>query len=311
MASANKVGKNDIPGVDELKCALVAALASGRSRDFAAVGKDIARDLGLSRAQRAYRIGQSKASLFENRLGKARAELTKEGAITYKNGKVKLAAGARPDEPPKAARKKSPSKPKRQQSMVLDAPGTFSAPPAVDLLVSTIPPAPGAPEGRPTKCLSFQNPYGVCIALGLKSVECRSRKIRPMKNLVVCASKTANAWCPMPGLPYGYAIGLVDVVDCVPFRRAHLESALMSFMPGEDEYAWVLENPRLIKPFPVKASASFFYVSDIPEVIPATRESYEDFVLPIARHDDPDLTGLDMADILFSGECDLWDFFGF
>lgn len=113
------------------------------------------------------------------------------------------------------------------------------------------------------RALAFQQPYATKIALGIKTVECRSRRINPVSDLVVCASKTARSHPPKAGYPYGYAVGLVDVVACVPFTSQHLEGALMDwFDPEVDKWAWILANPRTIEPFPVHASASFFYVPD-------------------------------------------------
>ena len=58
---------------------------------------------------------------------------------------------------------------------------------------------------------------------------------------------------------------MVDVVECVEAYGKH---------------AWKLVNPRLIKPFKVHATASFFYSANIPEVIPNNEESYREFILP-------------------------------
>lgn len=134
-------------------------------------------------------------------------------------------------------------------------------------------------------CLSFQEPFATYIATGQKTVECRSkRKSTPVKDLVVCASKTPSEYEHIPGLVYGYAIGLVDLVDCVPFSAEHYSPAMMTW-GGDGNYAWILENPRLIKPFPVHATAGFFYVKDKPQVIATVPRSYRRCVLPFAYRD--------------------------
>jgi hypothetical protein len=126
------------------------------------------------------------------------------------------------------------------------------------------------------KALSFQQPYATEIMLGVKTIECRTRKVKtPIKNLVVCSSKTANAFYPIPGLAYGFAMALVDVVDCVPFTKKHLDAADMEEMPAKESYVWILENPRPIKPFSVHATASFFYVQD--DIIPVTIGTANDY----------------------------------
>lgn len=141
------------------------------------------------------------------------------------------------------------------------------------------------------KALSFQEPYPTLITLGYKTVECRSKRVKePIKDLVVCASKTARIFYPLPAFVYGYAIGLVDVVDCVPFTRKHLEEAMMTQMPEKDSFAWILENARMIKPFPVKATVGFFSIDDEPGVIETTEENYRKHFLPIAHIEDDEST---------------------
>lgn len=149
------------------------------------------------------------------------------------------------------------------------------------------------------KALSFQEPYPTLITLGLKTIECRSKKVKePIKDLVVCASKTARIFYHLPAFVYGYAICLVDVVDCVPFTEDHLEQAMMSQMPEKDSFAWILENPRMIKPFEVKASVGFFSVDQTPEVIPCTEDSYREYFLPIAYLEDEEATEYEL-ELLF------------
>lgn len=124
------------------------------------------------------------------------------------------------------------------------------------------------------KALAFQEPWATLIATGVKKHEYRSRAIKtPVKDLVVCASKTARDYEPIPGLCYGKAIALVDVTEC---------------LRNVDGYIWWLENPRLIRPFDVHASASFFYVRDEIVTLPNDRETYDELILPHAQPGDPD-----------------------
>ena len=125
-----------------------------------------------------------------------------------------------------------------------------------------------------TKALAFQEPWATLIATGVKTHEYRSRDIKtPVKDMVVCASKTPRDYEPIPGLCYGKAIALVDV------------RSTREYLGG---WVWFLENPRLIRPFEVHASASFFYVQDKIEVIPNDRETYDEIILPHAQQGDPD-----------------------
>ena len=271
---ADGVTRNDIPDVEAIKEALLAVLASGRGRAFDNIAGDVAKQLGLTRAQRSYRIGKSKDALFANRLVQARSELTKEGAITYRSGKVKKVAQEKCGTP-KIKVEAQPSKdPAKAQAVSPSAMAVH----------------PGAPEGRPTKCLSFQEPYASYIATGVKDVEFRSKRVNvPIRDLVVCASKTPKAYLDhIPALAYGLAIGMVDVVECID---------------AGPERAWKLENPRMIKPFEVHATAGFFYVADIPEVIPATEEAYREHVLPLCFRGDRDFED-EMVASLFSAAPD-------
>ena len=119
------------------------------------------------------------------------------------------------------------------------------------------------------KALAFQEPWATLIASGIKTNEYRSRRVKtPVRDLVVCASKSATQFYPIPGLCYGKAVGLVDIVACEE--------------DGEGGWVWRLENPRMIKPFDVRASASFFYVHDEPVVIETSVKSYRENVLPHA-----------------------------
>ena len=53
---------------------------------------------------------------------------------------------------------------------------------------------------------------------------------------------------------------MVTLKDVVPFTRKHLNGALMDFVPNPAGYAWLLENVRLIKPFPYKGKLHIYDV---------------------------------------------------
>ena len=140
-------------------------------------------------------------------------------------------------------------------------------------MAATVPSGAGSVH-KGMKALAFQEPWATLIATGVKKHEYRSRAVKtPVKDLVVCASKTARDFYPIAGLCYGKAIALVDITRCT--RNA-------------DGYIWWLENPRLIRPFDVHASAAFFYVQDEIVTLPNNREAYEEFILPQAQPGDPD-----------------------
>lgn len=59
------------------------------------------------------------------------------------------------------------------------------------------------------------------------------------------------------------ALAVVDIVDCQQAPNYELEPA-----HRRTRYAWVLANPRLIEPFPVKGKLGLFDVPfDIPRAV--------------------------------------------
>ena len=62
-----RVTKNSIPDEKAIERAILDALKSGRQKSEASLEKDTAAILGLSVAERTYRIGASKTTLYGNR----------------------------------------------------------------------------------------------------------------------------------------------------------------------------------------------------------------------------------------------------
>lgn len=102
--------------------------------------------------------------------------------------------------------------------------------------------------------LSVRQPFASQIVTGLKTIEWRSKPFKYRGPLVICASKTQNYVLANGNkLPVGVALGIVDVVDCRWFTDDDLEAACCQDHWGPvDGFAWVLENPREVKPIPVK-----------------------------------------------------------
>ena len=63
--------------------------------------------------------------------------------------------------------------------------------------------------------------------------------------------------------------------DIVPFQRKHLKGAMMDTFSSED-YAWILTNPRVIKPFPVKGKLSLWTCEHEIEYLPKPKNEKED-----------------------------------
>ncbi len=76
----------------------------------------------------------------------------------------------------------------------------------------------------------------------------------------------------------GYATCVVTLDDVVPFKKCHLEAAMMDEMA--DGYAWLFSNPRLIKPFQVKGKLHIYDVDHKIEYVPNTRESLYKYYEP-------------------------------
>lgn len=83
--------------------------------------------------------------------------------------------------------------------------------------------------------------------------------------MLICAS--ARPKIDLDGfgpLPTGQAVGLVDLVDIQPFTTKHRRGACIP--KGEELpdglYAWILANPRNVKPVPVKGKLNLFDVKD-------------------------------------------------
>lgn len=103
------------------------------------------------------------------------------------------------------------------------------------------------------RALSVKQPWANLIASGKKTLEIRSWSVAYRGPLLICASRK-------PAIePFGCAVCLVDLVDIVPFDRSRLrESCLEAWIPGR--LGWVLKNPRIVEPFPVKGRLHTYLV---------------------------------------------------
>jgi hypothetical protein len=122
------------------------------------------------------------------------------------------------------------------------------------------------------KAISIKNPYANLIICGFKPLEIRSRPTKYRGDVLICASKNEVPWYQMynpkcfvefattHNLYYnsGNAIGIVTIADCRPMCKEDEASAFLEYKPGL--WAYVLENPRRIKPFDVCGNLGFFNV---------------------------------------------------
>lgn len=120
------------------------------------------------------------------------------------------------------------------------------------------------------KALSIHPEYAMNIVKGLKTVEIRGWTTRYRGDLLICATAKNGR-----GLVSGHALGIVNLSDIVPMDRSHARAAMVD--PGEswfDCYAWILENPRPIKPFPIKGKLSLWTCDHEIEMLPAPAEPH-------------------------------------
>ena len=120
------------------------------------------------------------------------------------------------------------------------------------------------------KALSVHPVYAMCIVTGQKTVECRSWTTSYRGDILICSTAKKEK-----GTIPGHALGVVTLQDIVPFQRKHLKGAMMDEYYPED-YAWILTNPRVIKPFPVKGKLSLWTCEHEIEYLPVPKNEEED-----------------------------------
>ena len=140
------------------------------------------------------------------------------------------------------------------------------------------------------KAISVKQPWVGNIAVGKKTAEIRSRRIKPMGDILICSAQLPfegigryqcnnnKLWQP-DGMNnicdiYGHAIAVVNWYDTVIFTKYLAEAACFDparwpfefYTINEIEttstWAWMFKNARLIKHFPVKGKQGFFEVDD-------------------------------------------------
>lgn len=114
------------------------------------------------------------------------------------------------------------------------------------------------------KALSIHPFYAMGIVSGLKTIECRTWTTNYRGDILICSTaKKMQDTIP------SHALGIVTLKNVRPFTRNDLEAALLlpqDFSKGL--YAWELENPRLIKPIPIKGKLSLWeYDGEQPEIL--------------------------------------------
>lgn len=103
------------------------------------------------------------------------------------------------------------------------------------------------------KALSLKQPWANMIASGEKTIETRRWPTDYRGPLLIVSSKAPN----IP--PTGCAVALAKLCDCRRMTKADETAARCQLYPGA--YAWVLQDVRPLKPFPVRGQLGIYDVA--------------------------------------------------
>lgn len=131
--------------------------------------------------------------------------------------------------------------------------------------------------GAEVRGLSLWEPWASLMAVGAKRIETRSWETKYRGPVLICASARRVDHRLLSESEYGalfaetlrpgYALVLVDLVDCCPTedmgpREIGSDRPFGDFSAGR--YAWITCNRRRLEPFPFKGSQRLFRVSPRP-----------------------------------------------
>ena len=129
-------------------------------------------------------------------------------------------------------------------------------------------------KGGFMKALTIHPYYAMQIVGGVKTVEVRTWKTDYRGDILITSSKKRGKY-----LIPGHALGVVTLADVVPLEKKHLDAALLDAMPDSEAFAWILENPRFIRPLPVKGKLSLWnYDGEVEYLHPTTQEELQELL---------------------------------
>ena len=124
------------------------------------------------------------------------------------------------------------------------------------------------------KALTVRQPFAALLVCGLKTIEARSWPTRHRGPLLIHAGQGRLTLVPefLPLLEQvpeelreakGALLGVVDIVECRPARRADRRAMCIAEAPDPAIFAWVVTQPRpLLAPLPCAGKLSLWPVPD-------------------------------------------------
>lgn len=121
------------------------------------------------------------------------------------------------------------------------------------------------------KALSVRQPWAAAIVTGLKTIETRTYYTKYRGPLLIVSSKSCDKVMMdyvlslvndrerfLANMFYGHAVATVNLVDCRPMKYNDEDAAMCDMY--DSAFAWILEDIKPIKPFPVKGQLGLFEV---------------------------------------------------
>jgi hypothetical protein len=117
------------------------------------------------------------------------------------------------------------------------------------------------------RALSVKQPWASLIALGEKTIECRSWSTRYRGPLLIHASGPDVDLGDGDWARAGLAVSVVRLVDVRPLVKSDIEAACIGEFCGG--YAWVLEDAQEIEPIPLKGRPGLWEADVTPRLLTA------------------------------------------
>lgn len=100
------------------------------------------------------------------------------------------------------------------------------------------------------KAISLKQPWANLVACGYKTIETRTWTTGYRGDLLICSSASGGIE------PTGCALAVARLVDCRAMEDGDAQAACILMYPGAK--AFVLEDLRLLRPFPVRGSLNIY-----------------------------------------------------